>query len=98
MMFQQLIKKEYMLQRPVIYFALTIMILWCALFFLAPQAQRALTPRGITWGELIVYMHWGMIVPCLLLITPLFLGANMVAEERRLGVWDWHLSLPYSRK
>ncbi|MCL5269949.1 MAG: hypothetical protein M1457_05185 [bacterium] len=97
-MFWQLLKKEYHLQRSSLMFALAVLLIWGVLMGLAPRAENYLIPNQLTMGQLVSLMQAFFVGPCLLGLAPLFVGAALVAEERKLRVWDWHLSLPGSRR
>ncbi|MCX7048958.1 MAG: hypothetical protein NTX50_26160 [Candidatus Sumerlaeota bacterium] len=96
-MLWQLLKKEFRLQRSSLFFALGIVLLWAVMMALTPMAGRVLVRNQLTLGQLLNFIQACLIGPAMIGLVPLMLGAGMVAEERRLGVWDWHLSLPAPR-
>ena len=93
----QLLKKEFRLQQSSVYIAFGIYMLEILLFIFSFQAQQVLIPKMLTVGELIQMIHYFVILPGLLVLFPLMLGASTIANERSLDVFDWQLSLPLER-
>lgn len=96
-MVRQLLKKELQIQKSSLYFVAAIGLVWAIMLGLATQGDQVLIPRQLTMGQLVSLLQTFFVAPCLLVIVPLLVGATMVAEERKLGVWDWQLSLPAAR-
>lgn len=81
-----LLRKEVRLQRPAVFVAVFLVALWLA-FIVARRVHPALGAEVL-------------IVPSILLGLgiPVIAGIVAVAEERSLGVHEWHLTLPVSAR
>jgi len=98
-MLRQLFQKEIRLQKSNLYFVLAIILAWGILLALATRAEVKLGGRpDVTMGLVVCLLQVGFVGFCLLVVAPLLVGAAMVAEERKLGVWEWQLSLPCPRR
>ena len=97
-MLRQLFQKEIRLQKSNLYFVLAIILVWGILLALATQAEVKFASPGVTMGLVVCLLQVGFVGFCLLVVVPLLVGAAMVAEERRLAVWEWQLSLPCPRR
>ena len=96
-MISSLVKKEIRLQRGNILFALVVFLVWALDFLLVLTGNRPLSSRFITTGTLAQIVHYTFVLPCLLVIFPILVGATTVAQERKMGLLDWQISLPPSR-
>ncbi|MFM8471263.1 MAG: ABC transporter permease [Limisphaerales bacterium] len=83
---EHLIRKEIRLQQPAIVVAAGLVALW--LMLLASATTHLITDRGI------------LLLPSVLLGLgiPVIAGIVSTAEERNLGVHEWHLTLPVSAR
>jgi len=97
-MLRQLFQKEIRLQKSNLYFVLAIILAWGILLALATRAETKFASPGVTIGLVVTLLQVGFVGFCLLVVVPLLVGAAMVAEERKLGVWEWQLSLPCPRR
>jgi hypothetical protein len=98
-MLRQLFQKEIRLQKSNLYFVLAIILVWGILLALATRAEVKLGGRpDVTMGLVVSFLQVGFVGFCLLAVAPLLVGAAMVAEERKLAVWEWQLSLPCPRR
>lgn len=96
-MIKKLFLKEFRLQQSAIYFASAVFMLSIILTVLMLQATSGPYTGQNNYVDTLGYFYGLIIVPCMLFFTPLFIGATMIAEERRLGMWEWQLSLPCPR-
>ena len=97
-MLRHLFKKEIHLQKSNLYFVLAIILVWGILLALATRAEVKFASPGVTMGVVVCLLQVGFVGFCLLAVVPLLVGAAMVAEERKLAVWEWQLSLPCPRR
>lgn len=83
---EHLVRKEIRLQQPAIVVAVCLVALWLTL--LAGVTTRLITDKGF------------LILPLILLGLgiPVLVGVVSTAEERSLGVHEWHLTLPVSAR
>lgn len=83
---EHLVRKEIRLQQPAIVVAVCLVALW--LMLLAGVTTRLITDKGF------------LILPSILLGLgiPVLVGVVSTAEERGLGVHEWHLTLPVSAR
>ena len=97
-MMRQLILKELRLQRAALVMLGLIVAFWGVLMALTPLSDDYITAASkVRWGTLLAALYIYGVVLGSLLGLPLVLGAGLVAEERRLGMWDWQMSLPCGR-
>jgi len=97
-MISALIKKEIRLQKSNITFALVVCLVWALDFLLVFTGERPLSSGLLTTGKLVQIVHYFFILPCLLALFPIMVGASSVSQERKLGILDWQISLPPSRR
>ncbi|MBN1901871.1 hypothetical protein JW926_11165 [Candidatus Sumerlaeota bacterium] len=97
-MFWNLVKKEMRLQRSNIYFAAAVFFIWSLGFLIVFLGDRPLGSKTITTGTLAQIIHYIFTLPCLIVIFPVMTGATSVAQERKLGTFDWQTTLPSSRR
>lgn len=95
-MLRQLFMKELRLQMSGIYFAFAVFLVAAMLSLLGTHSDYKIT-GDYTLGVIIGGFYTLCVMPCMMYVVPLFIGAATIAEERRLGVFDWQLSLPLSR-
>jgi hypothetical protein len=82
-----LLRKELRLHRPVFYLAALFVVCW-----LAALGLKALRPA---W-EVQFQAVFGVILVIYLPLAWLLSGCISLGEEKRLGTWGWHLTLPVS--
>ena len=97
-MILSLVKKEVHLQRSNILFALAVILIWCLDFLIVFLGDRPLGSKIITTGKLTQIIHYLFVLPCLIVIFPMMIGATSVAQERKLGTFDFQSLLPVSRR
>lgn len=97
-MFSQLVKKEIRLQRSNILFALVVFLIWCLDFLFVFTGDRPLASNLLTTGTLAQVVHYFFVLPGLIAIFPMMVGATSVAQERKLGTFDFQATLPASRR
>jgi hypothetical protein len=81
-----LLRKELRLQRPAFFVAAFIIALWLA--FIGVRSVRPEVETAILMGPAVL----------LCLGIPVIAGIVSTAEERSLGLLDWHLTLPVSAR
>ncbi|MBI4326912.1 MAG: hypothetical protein HY674_16860 [Chloroflexi bacterium] len=79
-----LVRKEFRLQLPSFLIALLFSVLWAIALLI--KAMRPETDAAFFIVLMTIYA----------LIMPLIIGALSMAEERFLGMLEWHLTLPFS--
>jgi hypothetical protein len=82
-----LLRKELRLHRPVFYLAALFVVCW-----LAALGLRALRPAWEVQFEGV----FGVILVIYLPLAWLLSGCISLGEEKQLGTWGWHLTLPVS--
>jgi hypothetical protein len=82
-----LLRKELRLHRPVFYLAALFVVCW-----LAALGLRALRPAWEVQFEGV----FGVILLIYLPLAWLLSGCISLGEEKQLGAWGWHLTLPVS--
>lgn len=97
-MFWALVKKEIRLQRSNILFAFAVILVWCLDFLLVFTGDRPLGSKILTTGGLVQIVHYFFVLPCLIVIFPMMVGAASVAQERKLGTLEWQATLPASQR
>src|SRR5687768_8149006 len=96
-MLRQLIKKELHLQRPAFIILALFLVLALLLLALTPWREIKLTSYHVELGDLIWGLYLVLVGGGLVLGVPVTMGTQIVAEERKTGMWDWQMSLPCSR-
>lgn len=96
-MLRQLILKELRIQLSGIYFALAIVLIAAILAGLATQADWTVNLNTLSLSAIIGVLYSVFVIPAMAYVVPLFFGAAMIAEERRVGMLDWQLAVPLPR-
>jgi hypothetical protein len=84
-----LLRKELRLHRPLFFLAALFLVCW-----LAALGLRALLPawqvhfRGVFVGIMVIYLP----------LAWLLSGCISLGEEKQLGTWGWHMTLPVSAR
>lgn len=94
-MYWQLVKKELRIQRPAFLMAVGGLLFWTLLIAFPQVAPEKM--NAFETADVVYFIHLVFVRSWLIALAPMMIGAAVIAEERRLGMWDWHLSLPVSR-
>lgn len=97
-MIRQLLHKELRLQRSNAMFTIGVILLWAMMMVLSVKSREMVPGFSTTWGGLLVTFGSFVLMGVLIAVLPIMIGAATVAEERKIEVLDWQLSLPVSRR
>jgi hypothetical protein len=93
-----LIKKEIQIQKANIYFAICVVAIWLFTIPLTFLKNTPILVKILTAGKLAQIIHYFFVLPVLIVILPIMIGATSVASEKKLGVMGWQQSLPVSKR
>jgi hypothetical protein len=92
----QIVLKEFRLQGSSLVFLSAILLNWIVLWGLSFMADLPVGGDYHLW-EIIDPLNCFFILPCMVWVLPVLVGATAMARERQIGVVDWHFSLPKAR-